>query len=189
MEKQAQRAAQKTTNAATDVLTHADKAAEMFERAEQSTGSASIVAQEGVSKLSNAMVGAGAFVAVVGAAHSIKKAVDEPSGVNTARAGTSIVVAGAAVKKTAKVMTKGTLSATAGKVFVVASVLTATIDVVENFNDPEMTTVDATFASTVDVVAAGLVFAGPVGIVAGIGLGLANNLWLKPALRHNNKKK
>lgn len=212
--KQVARAAKQVENANTNVMTHADGVRTMFEKAEldaaqganaatarsatisttpaaaePSTVNASGSAQaQQLGTGAKIASGVGAVAGVVSAGLAIKHAVDEPTGSNIARAGTSTVSATAATVNCVKAVSKGVASKTAGKLIVGAGFVTAGLDVYDNINDPEMSATQATVASIIDVASPALCLLGPIGIGAGLTLGLVNSFWIKPAMRDSNKK-
>lgn len=73
----------------------------------------------------------------------------------------------ATVRNLNKLLTKGVASKTAGKICGALAVVTVAIDVVENIQDEQMGVGEKILASELDIIAAGLMFCGPVGIAGG----------------------
>lgn len=143
-------------------------------------------ASEAVNKASTGLKAAAVCGVVIAGLDTVvraKDAYDNPNVTTVSRLGVSSARGAAAIRNANKVFTKGVVSGTAKKICAVAGVAGVVIDVYGNIVDPELTTGGKTLASTVDIIAGGLCFLGPVGIGVGICVGIASTVWLKPALR------
>ena len=166
-----------------DQLNGADGIADMFAHAEK----ASKVSKK-ISKMKVAGAGAGAVLSVVSAVTNAKAAIEKKDPVSAAKAGASIVQAGAQTGNLVKVATKGVASKTAAKIGAGVAVVTTAIDIVETLNDGDLDGVDKALFTALDVSTAALSFCGPIGIVASIGVGIAGSL-IKDAIKEENRKK
>jgi hypothetical protein len=140
------------------------------------------------SKMAKGLAVGGVVVSGVDTAFKVMTAIEDPNVVNTTKVIPSTVRTVAAVRNCNKVFTKGVASTTARKLCGGAAVIGAGIDIYENIVDPDMDTPAKIIASSIDVASSVLCFCGPIGLVAGVGLGLASSWWIKPALRNESKK-